>query len=191
MKRHEAYKGSFLKSQDLEGDYTVTIKSCQMEAVGQGEDMEDKPVLAFDETDQKLILNQTNWDSIADLHGEDSDEWTGQQITLFVDPKVRFGNKVVPAIRVRNKIPPLAGRAQKQPASENGLLTYEQAVELCKTVGVPSADMMGYLKGNGLTRYTPQLCTPFVRKLVAGLTPPPDDPEPEDELNSEKDPLPF
>ena len=51
------------------------------------------------EIDQGLVLNVTNARSIADMHGGDTDEWTGKKITLC-KVRVDFAGKVVNAIRV-------------------------------------------------------------------------------------------
>jgi hypothetical protein len=63
---------------------------------------EDKLLLHFRGDDPKpLICNRTNFDSISDLYGDDTDAWPGRAIELYVDPRVRFGTRVVPGIRVR------------------------------------------------------------------------------------------
>lgn len=106
MRRNEVFRGSFLKAEALkrpDGKYntlTVTIK-------GKPEDHEfddgkSQRVIAFHEDDRKLGLNQTNWDSIAEITGKDDDDhWDGHKIVLWVDPRVRFGNETRAAIRVR------------------------------------------------------------------------------------------
>ena len=61
---------------------------------------EDKLVLGFVGQKKLLVVNRTNFDAIADLHGEDTDGWTGQRITLYPDT-ARVGGKSVACVRVR------------------------------------------------------------------------------------------
>jgi hypothetical protein len=63
-----------------------------------GED--NKPVLYFNDKQKGMVLNKTNAATIANLYGDDTDEWRGEQITLF-SAMVSFQGKTVPAIRVK------------------------------------------------------------------------------------------
>lgn len=165
MDRHSAFPGSWLKSQDLDGDLTVTIKSCDLETLGQGQDAQTKPVMAFNETEKKLVINQTNWDAIEALHGPDSEGWIGKKITLYVDPHVRFGSKVVPALRVRPMV------TRQTPA---GLMSYQDAVHFCAQNGIVEDVLKEHLRAYGLTKWNGAVCTPVVRKFIADLIPPAD-----------------
>lgn len=59
----------------------VTIKSSQVESVGQGDKAEDKPVLAFVETRKKLVLNKTRLQQLAEVVGPTEDP-VGHKITV-------------------------------------------------------------------------------------------------------------
>ena len=87
-----------------DGELAVVIDRMDFEMVGQGNDAEEKPILYFSGMNQGLVLNVTNAETLADIHGDDSDNWPGKAITLF-RTKVRFGKDRVDAIRVR---PPAA-----------------------------------------------------------------------------------
>jgi len=99
MKCNEVFPSRWLKPADLEPDgETVTIRKVTMEEIG--EKRERKPIIAFDETDKELVVNITNWNSIAELSGEeDSDNWPGHVIKL-VRSKVQYGAKTVDGIRI-------------------------------------------------------------------------------------------
>jgi hypothetical protein len=99
MKSNEVFPSRSLKAADLESDgETVTIQKVTMEQIG--EKRERKPVMTFDETDQELVVNVTNWNSIAELTGkDDSDDWPGRVIKL-VRGKAQYGKKTVDAIRI-------------------------------------------------------------------------------------------
>lgn len=95
------FPGKYLKAADLDGeDRPLVIERLVVEWIGQGADAEEKPVLFFEGEDQGLVLNVTNAATIAELHGEDTDDWPGRTIVLY-PTRVQFGAKVVDAIRVR------------------------------------------------------------------------------------------
>ncbi len=121
MRISEAYPSKYLKAVDLDGqDRTVSIRACVQEELGQGSEMEVKPVLYFDGGQKGLVLNKTNAQAIAEDYGDDTEAWTGREIVLFIQ-KVTFQGKLTPAIRVRvqkTAPQPVVQRAPAMPASE-------------------------------------------------------------------------
>lgn len=95
--------GSYLKSDDLEGrEVRAVIESIDNETIKGDRGEESKLVAHFAGKEKGLILNRTNAESIAAIAGDDDTEnWTGTCVILFVDPNVTFGGKKVPAIRVK------------------------------------------------------------------------------------------
>lgn len=104
MNINNAYPSRFLRSADIEGDQTYTIKNIEVETVGQGKDAEEKPIVYFEEVEQGLALNKTNANAIAALYGPETDAWPGKRVTLF-STEVEFAGKMTLAIRVRLKAP--------------------------------------------------------------------------------------
>ena len=105
MNINNAFPIRWIKSGDLgDGDMVVTVKSCSVETVGQGENAEDKPVLYFEESEKGMVLNVTNANTIAGLYGPETDGWIGKRIALFAT-EVDFAGKQTLAIRVRMKSP--------------------------------------------------------------------------------------
>lgn len=101
MKRNEAFPTGFFKAADLEeNELTLHIKDVQMKSIGQGENAQMKPHVAFSDDARELALNVTNWNNIELAYGDDSDHWAGSPITLYKD-RVPYGSKIVDAIRVR------------------------------------------------------------------------------------------
>ena len=105
MKKHETYKGNFLKAESLtlgNGKFktmTVTITEITSHTFDDGK---AQRVLTFRETEQQLGLNLTNWDSVAEITGkDDDDEWIGARVELWVDKNVMYGGKKMPAVRIR------------------------------------------------------------------------------------------
>ena len=100
------FPSKFLKASDLAGrDINVQIRSVTFEEMenNRGEP-EQKPVLWFEKTEKGMVLNRTNGNTIAELHGYESDGWIGQLVTLYSAEVEAFG-KMTDAIRVRRQPP--------------------------------------------------------------------------------------
>lgn len=169
MKLNEAFPGKYLRSDDLgDDDVTVTIKDCTQEMVGQGRDAQLKLVLLFREFEKGLIINKTNATTIAKMHGDDTDEWLGKRIVLWVNHDVQFGNEIVSAIRVRAKAP---GGSAARPNGNGAVdvLTLDEAVKETEKIGATRQDLVDYLKSCGVNAYNAKRDTPMVRQFLAGL----------------------
>jgi hypothetical protein len=167
----DCFPGNWLKSSDLgDDDHVVTIKDVRQEMVGQGKDQQLKLVMEFEELARGLILNKTNATTISKvLDSDNTDDWIGQRVILWVNPEVQFAGDLVSAIRVRNKKPAAVV------AHNNGPLSYQDAVKLCANNGINEGALKDHLKACGLTKWNPGLCTPVVLKFIAALEPPPND----------------
>lgn len=60
---------------------------------------ETRPILEFEEIEQKLSLNNTRLLKLIELLGDDPDKWAGKRITLY-QTEVNFGGKQVPSIAI-------------------------------------------------------------------------------------------
>jgi hypothetical protein len=97
----------WLKAEHLSGPTNVTIIGVEMHSF---EDKttgrrKDQLVLLFDGMDRKLGLNATNAAFIAQQLGDDTDYWTNQTITLYVDPRVKTPTGYTAGIRVLPQAP--------------------------------------------------------------------------------------
>ena len=125
MNINDAFPSTYLKAEDLRGQrVAVQIGSVKMEEVGQGHDMEEKPVLYFNGKDRGLVLNKTNATTIASLYGPDTDQWRNNWITLF-PTQTDFNGRQVACLRVemqppaqQNGQPPAAAPPKPEPAAE-------------------------------------------------------------------------
>jgi hypothetical protein len=102
MKRDDVFPSKYLKAADLNGKpVTVTIKDAPYETLKSSEGKEQgKTVLYFVRGKKTLPLNIVNWDSVAEICGDDTDAWPGHTIELY--PTVTsMGAKTVPCIRIR------------------------------------------------------------------------------------------
>jgi hypothetical protein len=96
-------ESKFLKKEDVGKGALVTITGCDQQNVAmEGAAPEMKWCLHFRELDKPLVLNSTNIQMTAKACGsEDTDEWNGKRIVLYVDPNVSYGGKLIGGIRVR------------------------------------------------------------------------------------------
>jgi len=100
MNINEIYQSNsdYLKADDIKGKGDVTV---QIEGIGT-KDFDDgsKLVLSFVGKEKSLVLNKTNASIIAEMLGNDTDDWPGGNIDLYA-ARVEFSGKIVDAIRVR------------------------------------------------------------------------------------------
>jgi len=97
MKVSEVFSGEYLTAADLQGaEPTVVIATVEVKEFEDG----DKFLLTFQGKKKGLIANKTNSRRIADLYGDETDDWAGREIVLFTD-KVNYAGRMVDAIRVR------------------------------------------------------------------------------------------
>jgi hypothetical protein len=103
MKRNEAYPSKWLKAEDLKGqDTTVRITGMSSTRFDDGG---VQRVILLANGVKPLGLCRMNWDTIADMHGDDDDEWIGCEVTLFPTKVQGKDGRRVPAIRIRDQKP--------------------------------------------------------------------------------------
>lgn len=100
MNANEMFPSKYLKASDL-GDHTPVVKISRVgvETLGSDEEKENKPVIYFDGKDKGLVCNKTNWNTLIDLFGEETDDWIGSKIKLMT-AEVAFKGKMSLAIRI-------------------------------------------------------------------------------------------
>jgi hypothetical protein len=100
-KRNEIFPSKFLKASDLAGKpLTVEIERAPTETLGSGDDTDRKTVLYFRGGPKPLPLNMVNWDAVAAIAGDDSDDWPGHRIELYPTTTTLRGS-TVDCIRIR------------------------------------------------------------------------------------------
>ena len=95
---NEAFPSKYLKAADLQKrQVTLKISHAQFEKIG----TDDKLVLYFQGTKENkgVVLNKTNARVLSDAYGDETDDWAGQQVTLF-EAMVEYQGKMGPAIRM-------------------------------------------------------------------------------------------
>lgn len=97
---NDVYPSKWLRAGDLRGrSHQLTIRDVDTGIVGQGNDAKTQLILTFDDPWKPLGLNKTNAGAIAQLYGDDTDDWIGQAVILF-PTQVDFNGQRTDAIRV-------------------------------------------------------------------------------------------
>lgn len=117
----EMIESKYLKQSDVEEDTTVTIEKVGKANVApKGEEAEYKWLVRFTELPKPMVLNSTNIKRLAKACGsDDTDDWIGKKVVVYVDPDVEFAGNVVGGLRIRASQPKPQTR-QQQPAPNGG-----------------------------------------------------------------------
>ena len=125
MKRDEVFPSKYLKAADLNGKaLCATIERAPLEPLKNPEGKEQlKTVLYFVKATKTFPLNRVNWDSVADICGDDTEDWPGKKIELY-PAMTEMAGKRVACIRVRapeQRELPTANpkKAAKKPAAQS------------------------------------------------------------------------
>ena len=114
----EMIESKYLKQSDVADDTVVTVEKVGKANVArEGDDPEYKWLVRFAEFKKPMVLNSTNIKRLAKAcQSEDTDDWTGKQVILYVDPDVEFAGNVVGGLRIRaaKKETPIRQQMPKQ-----------------------------------------------------------------------------
>ena len=104
MKLTNLFPSSFLKAQDVTdvgGEMALKMTSLEMKEFETDDGGKERKAIVVFENDKRMVCNKTNATTLFSMLGEDSDMWIGKEVILVVQD-VTFGNKTVPAIRIKN-----------------------------------------------------------------------------------------
>ena len=126
MKIDMMFPSKYLKASDAEGNPTYTIRAVSVESMKNRDDQdESKPVIFFNEVEKGMVLNRTNAKTIANMYGDDTDNWIGERVTLTSVDVDAFG-QTQKALRVSTKKPGVS----KQALLDRFSKLYERAVSM-------------------------------------------------------------
>lgn len=111
-------ESKYLKQSDVEDELLVTVEKVGKQNIAKKDDEpEYKWLIRFQELPKPMVLNSTNIKRLAKACGsDDTDDWTGKQVILYVDPDVEFAGNVVGGLRIRahRQAPPTRSVPPKQ-----------------------------------------------------------------------------
>jgi hypothetical protein len=97
MELSDIFKKRFLDAASLQGrEHRVTIEGAKTETLND----ELKLIVWFVGKDKEWIVNKTNSQTIAQVHGTNTDRWAGGEVVLF-STTVQGPNGMVQGIRCR------------------------------------------------------------------------------------------
>lgn len=112
MRISKQFPSNWLKAEDIGKGRKVRCVVERVEEEKIGED--HKPVIYFRSKEKGLVLNKTNALKIADVYGDETDEWEDKEVLLYVEV-VAFQGRPVPAIRVEIPLPEVAATEDDPP----------------------------------------------------------------------------
>jgi hypothetical protein len=114
----EMIDSKYLKQSDVEEDMLVTVEKVGRANVArEGDEPEYKWLIRFKDVKKPMVLNTTNIKRLAKAcNSDDTDEWVGKEVVLYVDPDVEFGGNVVGGLRIRaHKAAPVMKQVMPKP----------------------------------------------------------------------------
>jgi hypothetical protein len=113
-------QSNFLAQKDVEKPMLVTINSCEKHNIAkEGATPILKVCMAFDELEKPLVMNWTNAQVCAQaFNSEDTDDWIGKQIVVYVDPNVMYEGRMVGGIRLRKSKQTVKAAPKAAPVEE-------------------------------------------------------------------------
>jgi hypothetical protein len=132
MKRDDVFPSKYLKASDLKDEaHIVEIDHAPLQTLKntKGED-EKKTVLYFTGAKKCMPLNKTNWDAVADICGEDTEDWPGKKIELY-PTTTQMGGKIVDCVRIRKpkeKGDPLKAKPKSETAKAEDEIDDEEEI---------------------------------------------------------------
>lgn len=103
MKTSELTTSKYLKKEDFPEPALCTVKDVKKENVSlPSQPKKERGVVYFQEYDKGMVMNSTNLKRAEKAMGsDDTDNWVGKKLVVYVDDEVEFGGEVVGGLRVR------------------------------------------------------------------------------------------
>lgn len=102
MKVSQMVTSKYLRKEDFQDqDQVCTIKALKLENVGREDAPEERWCMYFRERDKAMVLNVTTIRVLEGAFGDESDDWVGKKVMVYVDPNVSFQGRVVGGLRLR------------------------------------------------------------------------------------------
>jgi hypothetical protein len=112
IKRSDVFPSKYISSADVDGrEIELVIQSVEMEDVSDGE---QKAVVYFNKGTKGMVVNVTNWTTLEDAYGLDTDSWIGQPVILTVE-RTTFKGKPTKGLRLKLPSQPPNRQAAARP----------------------------------------------------------------------------
>ena len=119
MKKSAAFPGKYLGAADLDkvdgGTIRLKMDHIKVESINVRDGgTEDKAVLYFVGADKGMVVNVTNWDTLEEMFGDESDDWMGKEIVLYKE-RTRYEGKATWGVRIKGIAPPTPPPVENTP----------------------------------------------------------------------------
>lgn len=122
MRAADMIESKYLKQSDIDGEVIVTIQKLGQGNVASDDQPEEKKwMIKFVEFPKAMVLNSTNIQLLERICGDETDEWPGQEVVIYVDPNVSFAGKVTGGLRLKSAKPAAAPKRFTNPAAKAAL----------------------------------------------------------------------
>ena len=102
MKISDMIPSKYLKQSDVTDETLVTVKGLKKVNVARDDEEPDyRWTVQFHEFEKPMVLNTTNLKRMAKALGDDTDDWIGNSVTVYVDPDIEFGGNIVGGLRIK------------------------------------------------------------------------------------------
>ncbi|HXN96010.1 MAG TPA: hypothetical protein VN879_16010 [Candidatus Acidoferrales bacterium] len=118
MKVKDMIESKYLRKEDFDEDAICTIKGLKLENLGKDDKVEERWIIYFREQAKGMVLNITSIRVLESAFGDESDNWVGKKVTVYVDPNVSFQGRVVGGLRLRPMKPSKADAVRPGTAQE-------------------------------------------------------------------------
>lgn len=114
----EMLPSNYLKQTDFPEDYVCTVRKIERKNIAMdGKPADYKWLAHYDEFDKPMVLNATNIQLMSKATGsDDTDDWIGKQVVVYVDENVSFGGELVGGLRIRKHKQAAPVAPQRRPA---------------------------------------------------------------------------
>jgi hypothetical protein len=122
MKIGDMIDSKYLKQSDVEDETVVTfIKLTKVNVARDDEEADYRWTAKFQEFTKPMVLNVTNLKRAAKALGDDTDNWLGNSMILYVDPDIEFGGNIVGGLRLKGmrKTPPVMSKRPPSAVSDD------------------------------------------------------------------------
>jgi hypothetical protein len=110
-KVNEMLPSSYLKQSDFdENGLIVTVSGIENKNIAkEDQEPEHKWIVYFKEFEKGMVLNSTNIQALARAcDSDDTDDWAGHEVVVYVDPSVGYAGKVTGGLRIKKYAQPQA-----------------------------------------------------------------------------------
>lgn len=123
----EMLPSSYLKQSDFdEAGFIVTVATITHKNIARDDEAEElKWIVHFQEFEKGMVLNSTNINALAKACGsDDTDDWAGKQVVVYVDPNVSYGGKTIGGLRIKRHVRAQPPKAAPHKAVDNSDVSY-------------------------------------------------------------------